>query len=105
MIHGNSSFTPEREFEFDRNEKIYKVEGHIIKEIIRTRNGTKITLLHITGLRFFSKERLASPAYNGLVGEVFSEQFDGYTLGYVAGKASQYIEQLQFFWYRTRDRF
>lgn len=87
-------------FEFDRDEKVNKVEGHLIQHTMVLPNGTNLTMLIIIGIVFSTTKDRASPSYNGRSDEVFSEEFDGYTLGYVTGKSSEYIEQLQFFWYR-----
>lgn len=65
-------------------------------------NGTNITMSIITGIEFISTSGVVSPSYDGRLGDTFSEEFDGYTLGYVTGRSGQYIEQLQFFWYRTK---
>jgi hypothetical protein len=55
----------------------------------------------ITGIQFFTTRGRASPSYAGGLGDRFTEEVDGYTLGYVTGRSAQYIEQLQFIWYRT----
>ncbi len=100
QFHGNEEFVKIDEHKFDENEKINKVEGQIVKKIIVLDNGTNITKVLITGIQFSSTEDHASHSYDGPLGTSFSESFDGYTLGYVTGRADQYIEQIQFFWYR-----
>ena len=101
-MHGDWSFPTKTEFEFDLNEKIYKVEGRLIEEIIVSLDGTNTTTIRITRLRFYTKDR-ESPSYDGPMGETFTEEIKGYTLGYATGRVSQCIHQLQFIWYRTRD--
>ena len=103
QIHGDQSFTTKKEFMFDKNDKIYKVRGQLIGEDILLPNGTKIKTVRITGLEFFSEGGQMSPSYDGPLGEPFTDELDGYTLGYVTGRASQHIHQLQFVWYRTVD--
>ncbi|CAF1128231.1 unnamed protein product [Rotaria sordida] len=101
QIHGNQNSEMIRMFEFDKDEKIDSVEGQIINENIVSPNGTNLTISRITGLQFFSTKGRASLSYNGQLGQTFTENFDQYTLGYVTGKATHYINQLQFFWYPT----
>ncbi len=100
QFHGNEEFVKIDEHKFDENEKINKVEGQIVKKIIVLDNGTNTTKVLITGIQFSTTEDHANPSYDGPLGTSFSESFDGYTLGYVTGRADQYIEQIQFFWYR-----
>ncbi|CAF3974863.1 unnamed protein product [Rotaria sordida] len=101
QIHGNQDSKMITMFEFDKDEKIDSVEGQIINENIVSPNGTNLTISRITGLQFFSTKGRASLSYNGQLGQTFTENFDQYTLGYVTGKATHYINQLQFFWYPT----
>ncbi len=49
---------------------------------------------------FFTTKGRSIPSNNSLTGNVRNEQFDGYILGHVTGRAAQCIDQLQFFWYR-----
>jgi hypothetical protein len=100
QFHGNEDFLQRYEYEFDKDEKIIKVEGHFVNKIILYPNGTKITKLLITGIQFISSQDHRNPLYDGQSNKSFSESFDGYTLGYVTGRSDQYIGQLQFFWYR-----
>ena len=103
QFHGDEDFNQRYEFEFGKNEKINRVEGQIVNKSFRSKNGTITTKSVITGLKFTSTEHRASPPSNELSGIHFNESFVGYTLGYVTGRSSQYIEQLQFFWYREAD--
>jgi hypothetical protein len=99
-VHGNRSLSNMRKFEFDKGDKINRVEGHIINKTIVSPNGTNLTISIITGLQFFSDDDKNSLSYNGPLGENFTEEVLDYTLGYVTGRSNQYIEQLQFVWYR-----
>lgn len=102
-VHSNRRFPNKKPFNFDKGDKIYKVEGQIIDATIVSLNGTNLTIPIITGIQFSSESDLHNPTYNGPPGKTFTEEFEGYTLGYVNGRSRQYIEQLQFFWYRKED--
>ncbi|CAF0869077.1 unnamed protein product [Rotaria sp. Silwood1] len=104
QTHDNQNAIIKTQFEFDNDEKIERVEGQLINENIVFPNGTNITTSRITGLQFFSTKGRASPSYNGRLGETFTENFDGYTVGFVTGRSNHYINQLQFFWYRTENK-
>jgi hypothetical protein len=99
-VHGNRSLSNMKMFDFDKGDKIYKVEGQLINKTIVSTNGTNLTISIITGLQFFSESKMNSLSYNGPFGEEFTEEVPDYTLGYVTGRSNQYIEQLQFVWYR-----
>ncbi|UJR29315.1 hypothetical protein I4U23_010528 [Adineta vaga] len=99
--HGNQTVDFRYKFYFSKNEKINKVEGRLVKKDIPLPNGTNRSMTIITGLRFFSNEHRASPSYHYELGEEFSEEHKGYTLGYVTGRSAEYLEQVQFVWYRT----
>ena len=88
-------------FEFGKDDRISKVQGQIINKTFVSDNGTSFTIPIITGLQFTSKSGIGNPLYRGPLGENFTEDIAGYTLGYVTGRTGQYIEQLQFYWYRT----
>jgi len=57
----------------------------------------------IRSIQFFTtKGRKIPSAYEDEEDdEPFFEQYNGYSLGYVTGKSAQYVDQLQFYWYRT----
>ena len=100
-FHGNESFPQSSEYEFiGKGEKIERVEGVIVNATIRDSNGVSITKSFITSLRFISNQGVDNP-YGYSTGVNFNESFPGYYLGYVTGRAEQYIEQLKFFWYRA----
>ncbi|CAF3112429.1 unnamed protein product [Rotaria socialis] len=101
QVYGDQKSVISKKFDVTKDERIYKVTGQIINEKIVAPNSTNIAVVRITGLQFFSTNGLVSPSYNGRLGQSFTEKFDGYTLRYVTGRSTQYIHQLQFFWYRT----
>jgi hypothetical protein len=98
-FHGDEQFPQRTEFDF-LHEKIDKVEGQIVNKIILLENGTELIKPVITGIKFTTKENHANHLFNESSGMNFNESFPGYTLGYVTGRSNQYIEQIQFFWYR-----
>jgi hypothetical protein len=102
-VHGNAADVNKKPSTFYKAGKIRKVEGQLIREEKSLPNGTNVTVSIITGLRFTTTKDIENPAYNGPKGESFSEYFKGYTLGYVEGKSSKYIDELQFIWYQTTD--
>jgi len=103
-IHGNQTSKQVDECDFETNGKINRVDFTIIQKKWISPNGTKLTREIIIGIRFHSYEAgRANPLFHDQLGEERGEEFPGYTLGYVTGRSGQYIEQLQFFWYRTKD--
>ncbi|CAF1300294.1 unnamed protein product [Adineta ricciae] len=103
-VHGNQTKNFKKKFDFSgKNERIIQVQGRLVKKSVSSSNGTNQTISVITGLEFISNEGRVSPLYSDELGEEFNEQYDGYTLGYVTGRSAQYIEQLQFIWYRTKE--
>ena len=77
------------------------MQGRLVKKGVLSLNGTNQTISVITGLEFLSNKGRFSPLYSDELGETFSEQYDGYTLGYVTGRSAEYVEQIQFVWYRS----
>ncbi|CAF0718906.1 unnamed protein product [Adineta steineri] len=102
--HGKQTLSFKKDFQFDKNEKIQKVEGHYLNKTIVFSNGTNVTMPIITGLQFYTTNGHASPSYSGdEEGKMFEEEYENYTLWYVTGRSDEYIHQLQFYWYRTLD--
>jgi hypothetical protein len=54
-------------------------------------------------LRFFTTKGRSTPEIDHERGEMFTEDFEGYTLGYVAGRSVRFVDQLQFYWYLTMN--
>jgi len=103
-IHGNQTSERIDKFDFGKNVKINRVNFKIIHKKWISPNGTNLTREIITGIKFYSYAAgLANPLFHNPLGEECGEEFPGYTLGYVTGRSGQYIEQLQFFWYRIKD--
>ncbi len=91
------------EYHLDDDERIVKVQVKLLLEtFINAYNGLKFTTKIIRGLQFITtKDRRIPPGISLTGDDVETEQFLGYTLGYVTGKSGLRIDQLQFFWYRT----
>ncbi len=101
QFHGKEDLPHRTEFHFGEDERIDRVEGQIVNKTFISENGTEIMKPVITGIKFITNKNHGNHLYNDSSGIDFNESFPGYTLGYVTGRASQYIEQIQFFWYRT----
>jgi 5'(3')-deoxyribonucleotidase len=88
-------------FDLNQDERIHRVQVKTIamKFIIDSNNSYTTEI--IKDFKFFTNKGRSIPSDNFVVGDVYTEQFDGYTLGYATGRTSQCIDQLQFFWYRT----
>ena len=93
-----------KEFIFDKNDTRYKVWGQLIDESTFLPSGTKMKTVRMTSLQLFSEEGQMSSSYDGSLGELFTDEFNGYTLSRVTGRvAGQHIHQFQFVWYHTID--
>jgi hypothetical protein len=102
-IYGNDGWKPTNteRFILDKDEKIWKVQGKLIRRTLFMRDASRVLATLIGQIEFFTTKGRVSSSHNQEDGEIFTEQYDGYTLGYVAGRSGLYIDQLQFFWYRT----
>jgi hypothetical protein len=85
-------------FILTRHERINKVQVVLDKEIIHVGNIPRLIPL-IRGIRLFTTKGQSSRSIDHIEGEIFTEQFDGYTVGYVSGRSGLFIDQLQFHWY------
>ncbi len=101
-IYGNYGRKPTnaQSFILDKDERINKVQGKLINRTLIIADNSQLVLL-IGEVQFFTTKGRVSPSLDQEDGVKFIEQFEGYTLGYVAGRSGLYIDQLQFFWYRT----
>jgi hypothetical protein len=71
---------------------------------IKVNTGVEFTTTVIRGLKFITTKGRRIPPGIPLTGnDVVTEQFLGYTLGYVTGKSGLRVDQLQFFWYRSEE--
>ena len=82
------------------NERINKVQVIVDSEILYVDNIPKSVPL-IRGIRFFTTNGQASQSIDHLTGDLYTEQLDEYTVGYVTGRSGLYVDQLQFHWYRN----
>jgi hypothetical protein len=92
-------------YHLNDNERVEKVQIKALFEtFINANNGLKFTTKIIRGLQFITTKGRRIPSGIPLTGnDVETEQFLGYTLGYVTGKSGLRIDQLQFFWYRSEE--
>jgi len=104
-IHGNYGYKSHNTTTFilNNDEKIYKVQGQITNMLQIDGNHSRYQKTWIKRIRFFTTQDRTIPSYKEEDDddETFVEEFDGYTLGYVGGGSSQYIDGLKFYWYRT----
>jgi hypothetical protein len=93
------------EYHLNDNERVEKVQVKALLEpFINPNNRLKFTTKIIRGLKFITTKGRRIPPGIPLTGnDVETEQFLGYTLGYVTGKSGLRIDQLQFFWYRAEE--
>jgi hypothetical protein len=103
IVHGKFGQKMESTQQFDLNpdENIYKVQVNVIDIVSVDSDGIRYPSKIIKGLKFFTTNGRSFPPYTFQAEKIFTEQFHGYTLGYVTGKSGLRINQLQFFWYRT----
>lgn len=83
-----------------QTERIKKVQIVVNSQILYVDNiRTSVPL--ICGVRLFATDGQTSPSIDHLEGHFYTEQFDGYTVGYVTGRSGLYVDQVQFHWYRN----
>ena len=89
-------------YDLDNDEKIEKVSVKSADMTFLSSDYSRFTAKVVTGLQFITtKGRYIPPGILLEDGEIESESFPGYTLGYAIGKTGLVIDQLQFYWYRT----
>jgi hypothetical protein len=98
MQHINDTY--QRLF-LDKDEQIDKIEVKIDYVQLYQNGIPSLRTRLIMGIRFFTTKGRKSQSIDNIPGERYIEQFDGYILGYVTGKSGRYIDQLQFYWYKT----
>ena len=57
----------------------------------------------VRGIQFFTSAGRRSKLYGTSAGDVYTESFDGFTLGPVTGKSATLIDQLQFTWIKRGE--
>ncbi|UJR07506.1 hypothetical protein I4U23_011795 [Adineta vaga] len=96
------SFEKSKRFILDEWERFVKVEGYLAHQMVQMSDETEHNIVVVTGLQFTTATGRQSPLFGEPSDEKFSEEFDGFTIGYVKGKCGILIDQLQFIWYRRR---
>ncbi len=102
-VHGNGGNTinSTHKYYLNADERIEEVR---VKSYNVQFGSDRVIAKIIRGLQFVTTKNRTIPPDILLTGDqVESESFRGYTLGYVTGKSGQSINQLQFFWYRTKQ--
>jgi hypothetical protein len=101
-IHGmreiNDTF---QRFFLDKDERIDKIQIKVNTTQLIEGDIPTVRIRLIRGIRFFTTKGRKSRTIDDIKGQMYIEQFDGYTLGYVTGYSGRYINQLQFYWYKT----
>ena len=78
-------------------------DERIDKVAVRCWKSYLLRITIIKDIQFFTThDRTIPPDIQPRNDSIQYESFPGYTLGYVTGKASTHIHQLQFVWYRTK---
>lgn len=99
-LHGERRSNDTDSFVLDENDRINKVQVLVDDETLYVGGITKCVSL-IRGIRFFTTNGKFSRSIDHLPGELHTEKFDGYTVGYVSGRSGLRVDQLQFHWYRN----
>lgn len=101
-IHGlkedNDSF---EDFFLDKDEKITKIQIKVDYVQLYQNDILSFRPLLIMAMRFYTTKGRTSRSIDYVDGQMYTEEFPGYTLGYISGKSGRYIDQIQFYWYKT----
>jgi hypothetical protein len=89
------------QFWLDNDEKVFKVQIKVDYVQLFKDGRPSMKPRIIRNLRFFTTNKRSTPKIDQFGGEMYTEEFEGYTLGYLTGTSSRYIDQLQFYWYQT----
>ena len=103
-FHGKEMTSMRSTFDCNHRDRVIQVEGFVTERNIRLANGTNSSVVAVTGLQFYPRNGIRSNYFEGIEdGRKFSENFSGYSLGYIKGRAdsANYLYQIQFVWYRT----
>jgi hypothetical protein len=53
----------------------------------------------VLGIQFRTNARRTSPLYGSSEGDMYTESYEGFTLGYAMGKSGLLVDSLEFVWY------
>ena len=90
----------EERFLLEKNETLIRVQVKIPSIHLVVGGAPKWVAL-VRGIPLFTTAGRASPAIQNEGGDMLTEEFDGYTLGYARGRMGLLVDQLQFSWDRT----
>ena len=104
-IYGNCESKPHNTqiYILRNDERISKVRGHITNTCEVQRDKSEYQGTWIRGMEFLRRKGRIFLSYTEEEegDESFSEEYDGHTFGYIAGKSNEHVDQLTFFWHRT----
>ena len=104
-LHGPSHGKKDsaKEYHLNDDERIEEIFVKASDVFFLGQNNTVNRVKVIKGLQFITTKGRQIPPDIALTGDdVNFEHIPGYTLGYATGKTGSKIDQLQFFWYRTK---
>ena len=104
-VHGapRTKINSAYQFDLHDDERIEEIHVKSSDVFFVGANDRAIRVRVVRGIQFLTTKARRIPPDIVLTGDdVQSESILGYTLGYATGKSGQRIDQLQFFWYRTK---
>lgn len=101
LSHGKKDLA--KEYHLKDDERIEEIYVKASDVFFLGHNNTVNAVKVIKRLQFITTSGRQIPPDIALTGDdVKFEHIPGYTLGYATGKTGSKIDQLQFFWYRTK---
>lgn len=104
-IRGNygSSIDSTHTYHLDADERVDEATVIFTNHVFGDPDKEHFKTVIIKALQFrTTKGRFIPPDFPPFDGDIRSERFPGYTLGYVIGSSALAIDRLQFVWYRTK---
>ncbi len=88
-------------FFLDEEERISKVQVKLEYVQLYDDNVPAEKPKLVMAIQFFTTKGRSSPDISQAAGEMYTEEYPGYTLGYIAGRSGRFIDIIQFYWYQT----
>ncbi|CAF1658942.1 unnamed protein product [Adineta ricciae] len=88
------------QFIINEDERINKVQV-VVNCVELLVNGARKLVPLVRGIRLFTKNGHTSQSIDHLERDLYTEEFEGYFVGYVTGRSGLLIDQLQFHWFRN----
>ncbi|UJR08900.1 hypothetical protein I4U23_013154 [Adineta vaga] len=96
-IHGDTVGAERKEeFYLEKDEKINKIQVTYVDDVAEEP--------WLQDIRFFTTHGRSSSSISTVDRTLFTEEFDGYTVGYVSGMAGGWVNQIQFYWYKEDSK-